>query len=44
MDLKVNYSPLGGDDSETGALGDRAELATAHNAHVEAWHITPSPL
>lgn len=43
MDLKVIIVPFGGDDGETGALRTALELARAHNAHVEAWHITPSP-
>jgi nucleotide-binding universal stress UspA family protein len=43
MDLKVIMVPFGGDNSEVGALRTALELAKTHNAHVEAWHITPSP-
>ena len=43
MDLKVIIVPFGGDDSEAGALRTALELARAHNAHAEAWHVTPSP-
>jgi nucleotide-binding universal stress UspA family protein len=43
MDLKVIMVPFGGGDRETGALRAALELARMHEAHVEAWHVTPSP-
>jgi nucleotide-binding universal stress UspA family protein len=43
MDLKVIMVPFGGNEWETGALRTALELAKAHNAHVECWHVAPSP-
>lgn len=43
MDLKVIMVPFGGDDREAGALRTAFSLARMHNAHVEVWHVTPSP-
>ncbi len=43
MDIKVIMVPFGGDDGEAGALRTALGLAKDHNAHVEAWHVTPSP-
>jgi nucleotide-binding universal stress UspA family protein len=43
MDLKSIMVPFGGDDDEDGALRTAFELAKVHNAHVEVWHVTPSP-
>jgi len=43
MDLKSIMVPFSGGDGEEGALRTAFELGKAHNAHVEAWHVTPSP-
>src|ERR1035437_4388877 len=43
MDLKVIMVPFGGGDGEGGALRTAFALAREHQAHVEVWHVSPSP-
>src|ERR1035437_9227282 len=43
MDLKVIMVPFSGGDGEGGALRTAFALAKAHQAHVEVWHVSPSP-
>ncbi len=43
MNPKTILVPFGGQDVELGALNTALDLAEAHTAHVEVWHVSPDP-